>query len=169
MSDNVGCLYSGIGADSNVLIRSGRKGAEMYRRQYGEQAGVDTIAKDLTARMQGFTQSGGVRPFGCSLLIGGVDAAGPSLWQVDPSGSYIRWKATAIGKNSKTAKTFLEKRTTDDISLDDALKVALLTLKEVFDGMLTADKCEVGVARLDTGVMEQMSDEDVAAHLSALE
>jgi 20S proteasome alpha/beta subunit len=53
----------------------------------------------------------GVRPFGVSLLVAGYDESkGHSLYQVDPSGSYYPWKATAIGKNQVNAKTFLEKR-----------------------------------------------------------
>lgn len=52
----------------------------------------------------------GVRPFGVSLLVSGVEDGEPKLYQVDPSGSYFGWKATAIGKNFVSAKTFLEKR-----------------------------------------------------------
>lgn len=53
----------------------------------------------------------GVRPFGVSLLVIGYDdVTGPSLYQVDPTGSYFAWKASAIGKNMINAKTFLEKR-----------------------------------------------------------
>ncbi len=49
--------------------------------------------------MQEYTQSGGVRPFGVSLLVAGIDGDGvPRLFQVDPSGAYFGWKATAIGK-----------------------------------------------------------------------
>jgi hypothetical protein len=44
-------------------------------------------------------ESGGVRPFGVSLLMAGYDENGPQLYQVDPSGSYFAWKASAIGKN----------------------------------------------------------------------
>ncbi|KAG9391139.1 Proteasome, subunit alpha/beta [Carpediemonas membranifera] len=169
LADNVGCVYSGIGADSAVLVRSGRKNGEVYRRQFGENPGVDTVAKDLTAKMQSYTQSGGVRPFGCSLLVGGVDPAGPSLWQVDPSGSSIRWKATAIGKNSRTCKTFLEKRVTPDLSLDDAVKIALLSLKEVFDGLLKAEHCEVGIISTEDGLFRKMTDAEVTEQLDGLE
>ena len=64
----------------------------------------------------------GVRPFGVSLLVAGWDEkAGPTLFQIDPSGSFWAWKATAIGKNHVNAKTFLEKRYNDDISLEDAM------------------------------------------------
>ncbi len=53
----------------------------------------------------------GVRPFGVSLLIAGYDeVAGAQLYQVDPSGSYWAWKASAIGKGMVNARTFLEKR-----------------------------------------------------------
>ena len=51
-----------------------------------------------------------MRPFGVSLLIAGYDNQGPQLYQVDPSGSFWAWKATAIGKNMVNAKTFLERR-----------------------------------------------------------
>ena len=60
---------------------------------------------------QEYTQSGGVRPFGVSLLICGWDEPGkPLLFQCDPSGAYFAWKATAMGKNNINGKTFLEKR-----------------------------------------------------------
>lgn len=53
----------------------------------------------------------GVRPYGVSLLVAGWDThRGPSLYQVDPAGSFWAWKASAIGKNMVNAKTFLEKR-----------------------------------------------------------
>ncbi len=51
-----------------------------------------------------------MRPFGVSLLMAGYDDNGPQLYQIDPSGSYFAWKASAIGKNMTNAKTFLEKR-----------------------------------------------------------
>ena len=55
--------------------------------------------KSTASVMQEYTQSGGVRPFGVSLLVAGMDGDGvPRLFQVDPSGAYFGWKATAIGK-----------------------------------------------------------------------
>lgn len=46
-----------------------------------------------------------------SILVAGWDESkGPTLYQVDPSGSFWAWKASAIGKNQTNAKTFLEKR-----------------------------------------------------------
>lgn len=56
-----------------------------------------------------------MRPFGVSLLLAGFDDNGPQLYQIDPSGSYFAWKASAIGKNMGNAKTFLEKRYNEDV------------------------------------------------------
>lgn len=37
--------------------------------------------------------------------------------QIDPSGSYFAWKASAIGKNMTNAKAFLEKRYSEEVGL----------------------------------------------------
>ena len=57
---------------------------------------------------QGYTQYGGLRPFGVSFLIAGWDVHhGFQLYQSDPSGNYGGWKATAIGANNQAAQSIL--------------------------------------------------------------
>jgi len=75
---------------------------------------------------------------------GGVLKGGPMLYQVDPSGSYFPWKATAIGKSATSAKTFLEKRYTEGLELEDAVHIALLTLKETIEGEMNGETVEIG-------------------------
>jgi len=138
LTDSIGVVYAGMGPDSRVLVRKARKIAQQYYKTYRAPIPVNQIVRELAAIMQEFTQSGsvrssvaiasslilltptgsfysvhyrGVRPFGVSLLIAGFDeVAGPQLYQVDPSGSYWAWKASAIGKGMVNARTFLEKR-----------------------------------------------------------
>ena len=73
--------------------------AQQYFTTYRELIPVSQIVREEAAIMQEFTQSGGVRPFGVSLMMAGFDDSGPQLFQVDPSGTYFGWKASAIGKN----------------------------------------------------------------------
>ena len=54
--------------DYRVLVRNARKHAQSYTRQYGESPPLSMVVKNTAALMQEYTQSGGVRPFGCSLL-----------------------------------------------------------------------------------------------------
>lgn len=145
LTPNIGVAYSGMGPDSRVLVRKARKQAQAYYRLYKEQIPVAQLCRELATVMQEFTQSGGVRPFGVSMLLAGVDENGPQLYQIDPSGSYFAWKASAIGKNMSNAKTFLEKRYSDEMELEDAIHTALLTLKEGFEGQITAENIEVAI------------------------
>jgi 20S proteasome subunit alpha 2 len=143
---NIGMVYSGMGPDSRVLVSKARKSAQAYKRVYGEDPPTNVLVKEVASVMQEYTQSGGVRPFGVSLLIIGWDEhQGPMLYQVDPSGSYFAWKATAIGKNMINAKTFLEKRYNDDLELDDAIHTAILTLKEGMEGAMSESSLEIGI------------------------
>ncbi|KAG1775585.1 nucleophile aminohydrolase [Suillus placidus] len=140
---NIGIVYSGMGPDFRVLIARARKSAQAYWKIYGEYPPTKVLTQEIATVMQKATQSGGVRPFGVSLLVAGWDTnRGPSLYQVDPSG--------AIGKNMVNAKTFLEKRYNDDISLEDAIHTALLTLKEGFEGQMTEKTIEIGVVTVPT-------------------
>jgi 20S proteasome subunit alpha 2 len=145
LAANAGVTYAGMGPDFRVLYRKGRKAAQKYFLQYHDPIPVSQLVRETAAIMQEFTQSGGVRPFGVSLLVAGYDDDGPQLYQVDPSGSYWAWKASAIGKNSVNAKTFLEKRYTSPPEIEDAIHIAILTLKEGFDGAMDENNIEIGV------------------------
>lgn len=151
ITDNIGMVYSGMGPDFRLLVRQARKIAQNYYMTYNETIPTSQLVQRVAGIMQEYTQSGGVRPFGVSLLICGMEpshATGeliPLLFQCDPSGAYFAWKATAMGKNSINGKTFLEKRYTEDMELDDAVHIAILTLKEGFEGQMNETNIEVGI------------------------
>lgn len=149
LTSNIGLTYSGMGPDFRVLVSKGRKAAQKYYLEYKDPIPVSALARELAAVMQEFTQSGGVRPFGVSLLLCGFDENGPQLYQIDPSGSYWAWKASAIGKNSTNAKTFLEKRYNNEMELEDAINTAILTLKEGFEGAINEENIEIAVVGKD--------------------
>jgi len=139
-----------MGPDYRLLIRRARKMAQDYYLMYHETIPTAQLVYRVALVMQEYTQSGGVRPFGVSLLICGWDEPGkPLLFQCDPSGAYFAWKATAMGKNSVNGKTFLEKRYSEDLELEDAVHTAILTLKEGFEGQMTEDNIEIGICNSD--------------------
>ena len=82
LTDNIAIVYSGMGPDFRVLVRKGRKAAQQYFRVYRERIPVSMLVRELATVMQEFTQQGGVRPFGVSLLLAGFDHNGPQLFQV---------------------------------------------------------------------------------------
>jgi len=148
ITPDIGMTYSGMGPDFRVLVDKARKLAHTnYKRIYNEYPPVKILVQEIAKVMQESTQSGGIRPFGVSLLVGGYDQNSEKfqLYQVDPSGSYFPWKATAIGKTSNSAKTFLEKRWNENLELEDAIHVALLALKESVDGELTGENLDIAI------------------------
>eukprot|EP01084_Bolivina_argentea_P287735 493733_1 len=149
ITPSTGFTFSGLGPDYRLLVRKARKKAQGYYNMYREVQPVLQLVKDTASVMQEYTQSGGVRPFGVSVLAAGYDDEGPSLYQVDPSGAYFGWKASAIGKNYVNAKSFLEKRYMEDMELDDAVHTALLTMREGFEGEMTENNIEVGLVGAD--------------------
>lgn len=167
LTSDIGVVYSGMGPDSKVLLAKGRKAAEKYKLKYGENIPVSQLVKDLAATMQEYTQSGGVRPFGVSLLVAGYDGEeGYKLFQVDPSGSYWAWKASALGKNGVNARTFLEKRYKDEDDIEDAVQLAILTLKEGFDGEITADNIEIGIS--SAGSFKKLTSAEIGEYLAEM-
>lgn len=149
ITNSVGVVYSGMGADYRVLLRHARKKAQTYYREFKDPIPVHEITRETATVLQEFTQQGGVRPFGVSLLIAGFDENGPQLYQADPSGAFFGWKATAIGKDSNNAKTFLERRYNDEMELEDAIHTALNTMREGFEGEMNEHNIEVAIVKKD--------------------
>lgn len=58
LTENIGLVYSGMGPDTRVLVRKGRKKAQKYFRTYREPISTDQLVKELASIMQEFTQSG---------------------------------------------------------------------------------------------------------------
>jgi len=146
ITDKIGMVYSGMGPDYRILLTRARKIAQIYYRRYQESIPTAQLVQRIASVMQEYTQSGGVRPFGVSLLICGWDNDRPYLFQCDPSGAYFAWKATALGKSMLNGKSFLEKRYSEELELEDAVHTAILTLKESFEGQMTEDNIEIGIA-----------------------
>lgn len=149
VNQHIGMVYSGMGPDFRLLVRKARKIAQQYYLQYDEPIPTVQLVQKVANIMQEYTQSGGVRPFGVSLLVAGCDDGKPALFQCDPSGAYFAWKATAMGKNYINGKGFLEKRYNEELELEDAIHTAILTLKEGFEGQMTQDNIEIGICSKD--------------------
>jgi 20S proteasome subunit alpha 2 len=166
ITDKIGIVYSGMGPDFRILVTRARKIAQIYYRRYQESIPTAQLVQRIASVMQEYTQSGGVRPFGVSLLICGWDNDRPYLFQCDPSGSYFAWKATALGKSMLNGKSFLEKRYSEELELEDAVHTAILTLKESFEGQMTEDNIEIGIANAEG--FHRLSPAEVQPYLASI-
>lgn len=145
LDENTACSVAGITSDANVLTQQLRLTAQRYMLTYQEAMPVEQLISSLCDLKQRYTQVGGYRPFGVSLLYMGWDnRLGFQLYQSDPSGNYSGWKATCIGNNSAAAISMLKQDYKEEgMSLDEAQKLAVKVLSKTLDVQkLTSEKVE---------------------------
>ena len=117
---------------------------------------VEQLVISLCNLKQGYTQFGGMRPFGVSFIYAGYDKVnGFQLFQSDPSGNYSGWKATCMGTNHTSATSILKQEYSDDMDLEAAQLLACKVLSKTMEGTsMTSDKLEFSVLKLVDGKIQ---------------
>jgi len=124
-------------------------GEQNHHFTYNEALPIESCTQsicDLSLKFgeDGDEDAGGMsRPFGVALLMAGCDNDGPHLYHTDPSGTYIRCEAKAIGSAAEVAQTTLKDEYRPDMTLKEAEKLALATLKQVMEEKITATNVDV--------------------------
>jgi proteasome alpha subunit len=119
---------SGLIADARKLVELARDQALRHRVVYSEPIATVNLVKYMADIMQSYTQYGGVRPFGISLLLGGCDGKVPTLYEIEPSGAMVGYHANAIGSHKQEADEYLKKHYEKGMELEDATKLAIKCL-----------------------------------------
>jgi len=144
IDDHIACAVAGITADANILINNARLSAQRYTFSYQEPMPLEQLVAQLCDLKQGYTQYGGLRPFGVSFLYAGWDDHfGFQLYHSDPSGNYGGWKATAIGANNQAAQSILRADYKPEVNIEEALKLAVKVMAKTMDSTsLNSEKLE---------------------------
>jgi len=168
VDEHIGMTYAGFPFDARVLIDRARTEAQINRILYDEPIDVEVLTRKISDIMQLYTQHGGVRPFGVSLLIAGVDLNGPRLFMTEPSGAYAGYMARVIGAGSQPATEYLEKNYRHDLTLNEALILGINALKPVIEGALEPQKLEIGVISIKDGKFRKLSEDEIAGKLKQI-
>jgi proteasome alpha subunit len=165
---HIGAATSGLVADARSLIERARLESQIYKMTYSEPIRTETLAKKICDMKQMYTQNGGVRPFGSALIIGGIYEGESKLFETDPSGALIEYKATAIGSGRADAMNVFEEKYQDDLSLNDAIDLALDAVYEATEGKTTAESVEIAVIERDSGKYRKLSQDEVSSYIDSL-
>ncbi len=128
IDDHIAILYSGLVGDARVLAEYARDVAEQHKILYDEPIPVERLVKEIAKIKQAYTQYGGTRPFGVSFLIAGYNEH-PRLFETQPSGTLLEYRADAIGNRKYDVMEMLEKEYKEDITRDEAIALAIKALK----------------------------------------
>lgn len=179
---NMICAVAGMTADANILINYARQAAQRYLLTYNEDIPCEQLVRRLCDLKQGYTQHGGLRPFGVSFIYAGYDPQREfQLYQSNPSGNYGGWKATSVGANNASAQSLLKQDYKEDCDLKEACGMAVKVLSKTMDSTkLSSEKSTFivsvltlfeanGVVTVEFATVGRLKDGKVYHHLWAAE
>src|SRR3989344_2868671 len=142
IDEHIGATASGILSDARVLIDRAQLRAQQNRVTYDSEIDTSTIVRDICDLKQICTQSGGLRPFGVSVLVAGIDNHTPRLFETDPIGIYFQYRATAIGEGEIEVEEILHNEYKPNLTIEDGLKLSLKALKKVLGDNFSTDRID---------------------------
>lgn len=165
IDDQIAAANVGMTADARILIEKARIEAQINIATYDEPIGIEILTKKVCDFIYAYTQSGGIRPFGTSLLIAGIDNSKSRLFETDPSGAMIEYKSIAIGKLRDEIIPILEKEYNENINIYNAIQLGIKILNNFID--ITPDNIEIVVIE-KIKKYYKLSNQDITKHLEDL-
>ncbi len=181
VDDHIGVAFAGMGSDGRILIDQARLIAVRHRLLYGEPPTVDYVAKSISDIKQLYTQHGGVRPFGVSLIFGGINPDGRiRLIKTDPGGQFFNYYAVAIGSGESFVNGFLEQNYRKDMNFEEIIDLVLEAIfkSKIEGGGEKMEKeelieelprlVEIGYVKSDDRIFKKMTPEEIREHIDKL-
>jgi proteasome alpha subunit len=161
VDDHIGAAIVGLSSDARILIDQARLYAQSNKLTYDEPIDVEVVTKRISDIKQMYTQHAGVRPFGVSIIFGGVDKTGSRIFYTHPSGWYRGYKATAVGAGRETALAILREEYKENMRLEDTVKLAAKCLVKALEARQLAPRIKIAVISAETKKMEMIADDKI--------
>lgn len=147
---------AGVVSDARVLIEKAQIIAQQHRITYDSPVEPELIVKEISNLKQQFTQFGGARPFGASLMIAGIKDKKPELYTSTITGNYFSYYANAIGENDERIKEKLREKYRKDFNLKKGVKTALGIFKEIHGKNFELDRFEIVYIKNEEGKLKRL-------------
>jgi len=159
----IGCA-AGILSDARVLIEKAQLLSQQHRVTYDSPIDILSVIKDLANVKQQYTQHPGVRPFGVSVMVAGVDSKN-KLFVSDVTGNYVEYHATAIGENDERIREILKKKYKQNISNTEALKLGLSIFSEIKGKEFNIENFDAAMVNKDNKKIKRLDANDLKRYL----
>ncbi|MBX5327284.1 MAG: archaeal proteasome endopeptidase complex subunit alpha [Candidatus Bathyarchaeia archaeon] len=168
VDSHLGAAVVGLGSDARILIDQARVYAQSNRLMYDEPIDVEIITKRVGDIKQLYTQHAGVRPFGVSIIFGGVDKTGSRIFSTDPSGSYRAYKAIAVGIGRETVENILKEEYKENMTLEELIKLCTKCLVKSLEARNEAPRIKLAVIPAATKKLKMLTDEEIDKYMKQI-
>jgi proteasome alpha subunit len=168
VDEHVGAAIVGLSSDARILIDQARIYAQSNRLTYDEPIDVEVVTKRICDIQQMYTQHAGVRPFGVSIIFGGVDKTGSHVFGTHPSGTYRGYKATALGAGRETVLAILKDEYREDLSLEENTKLTVKCLLKALEARQLPPRIKIAIIPKATQKLQMLTDEKVERYTREL-
>jgi proteasome alpha subunit len=166
VEEHVGVVVSGLSSDARVLINRARVYAQSYRLMYDDPVDVKVLSERISNIQQLCTQRSWIRPFGVSLIFGGVDKMGPKVFRTDPSGACQGYKAVSIGAGGETASKILEEEYRDNITLVEAVRLAVKSLSKALEVGIRPKRFSMVMVPVQTKRFRELTEAEINQYVN---
>jgi len=161
VDEHIIASVAGITSDARVLIERAQVMAQQHRVTYDSPIEPEIIIREIANLKQQFTQYGGARPFGVSIMIAGVNAKKGEVFTSDITGNYFSYHANAIGENDDKIKEKLRDRYKKDLTIKEGVKIALKIFEEIQEKKFDIKRFELGYILLEEGKLKKLEGEKI--------
>lgn len=174
----LGCVMTGRVPDAHNQVTRIRSEAAEWKYKYGYEIPCDMLAKRVATINQVYTQQAAMRPLGITMTVIGYDEEfGPQLYQVDPAGYYVGYRATSAGTKHQDALNYLEKRFNkieegekplEELNFEETIELAILTLSNTLSIDFKPRDIEIAVVSKETPEFHILTDDETEEHLTRI-
>jgi len=165
VDDHIGAAVVGLVSDARILIDQARIDAQINRLTYDEPIDLEVLTKRVGDIKQLYTQHAGVRPFGASIIFGGVDKTGNRMFATDPSGSYRAYRAVALGHGREAAEAILGEEYHEGLKLDEAIRLVVKCLVKTIEARGEKLTVRIAVIPSKTKRFKMLTTEEVEPYM----
>jgi proteasome alpha subunit len=156
IDEHVVATAAGILADARILVDKAQVIAQQNRVTYNNPIDPISVIRMIADSKQMFTQYGGARPFGISIMLGGVNKGKTHLYTTDVTGNFLAYRANAIGEHDEQIKEILRKDFKDEMTMDEGIKFVLKIFKDILGKNFDIDRFDVGRISLKDAKLERI-------------
>ena len=162
IDDHIGATAAGIISDARVLVDRVQLRAQQHAVTYDSKIDILSVVKEICDLKQVCTQSAGLRPFGVSMLVGGVEEDGSiKLFLTEPYGLYFQYKAAVIGEGEVEIDAILQKRYRANMSVEEGIKLGVSSMKAFLKTDFNPERVDVAYIKADELRFMKLSDDEI--------